>query len=90
MSFGKYPPVGPGERRPDEQAKMTAEACDIAVSEMTGIPVDQMCGWILVSVDHTEPGQHRSLVMQGCGGYVDDEWAALWLERAAADIRESL
>lgn len=83
-------PIGPGVRQENVPAKMSVSACDIAVSEMTGVPLDLMCGWILVTVDHPAQGGHRSLILQGCGGHDDDEWAANWLEQAAADIRTTL
>lgn len=84
-------PIGPGGVRTGSLVSpLRSSACDIAVSEMTGVPLDDMCGWILVTVDHTMPGAHRSLLMQGCQGVSDDEWAANWLEQVAADLREAL
>lgn len=71
------------------RSPMKTRACDIAVSEMTGVALEDMCGWVLVCIDHTTPGAHRSMVMQGLGGGGEDEWAAMWLERVAGDLREA-
>jgi hypothetical protein len=77
------------ERQPDEATKMSGYACDIAVSEIFGIPVERMCGYLIVTVEHLDGNTHRHKIVTGPRD--DDvawEWAADVMEDMAANIRE--
>lgn len=70
----------------DERSKMAATAIDIAVSEMTGLPAEQICGYIIITVAHTERAGrgHEVSIMPS---REDWPWVARWLKRVLADVR---
>ena len=71
-----------GIQQPDQASAMSSTACDIAVSEMTGWPLDQLCGYIVLTVRHHPNGSHELSIMPMED---DHKWVGLWLDRAAAD-----
>lgn len=77
--------LGKGTRLPDQRSGMTASACDIAVSEMTGLPLDELCGFVLVTWIHPagHPGAHALAIMPS-----DKDWAFArrLLQQAVAEI----
>jgi len=77
---------GRGIRQPDQLSAMTARACDIAVSEMTGFPLEDICGYVLVVLRHVPPG-HELSILQGPRGLVDDQWACAVLDKATVNLR---
>ena len=79
---------GKGVRQPDRHSAMTARSSDIAVSEMTGFPVGEICGYVLVVLRHVPPG-HELNILQGPGGRVETEWACGILDEAAASLRSA-
>lgn len=80
-------------RQPDQVTGMSGYACDVAVSEMFGIPVESMCGYlVLARVDI--PDGHRNMLITGPAIKGDDgidwEWAVATMEDVAATIREDM
>jgi hypothetical protein len=69
----------------DKPAGMTAEACAIAVSEISGIPVGEMCNWVLVVSQH-RPDKGPNMYRVGIIPWKQN-WAKVrkLLEIAAAD-----
>lgn len=57
-------------RAPDETTKMSGPACDIAVSEMIGVPVGQICGYAIAVRSHEVTG-HALRIMPGPGSFED-------------------
>jgi hypothetical protein len=41
---------------------MSGEACDIAVSEMTGVPLEELYGWVVIAVRETPEGKRPVVV----------------------------
>ncbi len=78
-----------GIRQPDGLSAMTARSCDIAVSEMTGFPLESICGYAVIVLRHVPMG-HETNVFQGPGGQDDEDWLARILEATAADVRSAL
>ena len=67
---------------------MSGNACDIAVSEMFGIPLERMCGYLIVTVEHqAEKHIKRTVTGPRNGAW---EWAADTMEDLAASIRETM
>lgn len=77
-------------RRPDEATRMSGYACDIAVSEMFGIPLERMCGYLIVTVEHQAEKHIKRIVTGPRNGEVALEWAADTMEDIAAQIRSVL
>lgn len=81
---------GPGKvtRLPDRPSGMTASACTIAVSEMTGFPLEELCGFVVVILTHPagHSGAHALGIMPGGS---DLAFARRLLQQAAADIEVS-
>jgi hypothetical protein len=73
---------------PSRPAGMGFRAAMIAVSEMSGIPIEELCGWVLVTVRHNPeyPGAHE---LAATGDPDDLGWQARWLQHAAEDLRDS-
>ncbi len=75
-------------RRP---APVTGSAADIAVSEMTGIPVADTDGWVLVVIRRTGApdgeGALQTVIMPIHPGYVQDGRAEQALKQALRSLK---
>ena len=76
-----------GKRQPDQHSAMSGTACDVAVSEMIGWPLESLCGYVVLVVKHRPEGSHELAVMPASN---DWPWVLRWLERAVADVRSTL
>jgi hypothetical protein len=67
---------------------MSSSASRIAISELSGVPLEQMCGFIVLIVSHPEqrPGAHQLNIIPAAENW---SWAQSWLETAARDLKES-
>ncbi len=75
-------------RRP---APVTGSAADIAVSEMTSVPITDMDGWVLVVIRRTGApqgeGALQTVILPCDVGYVQDGRAEDALAHAIRDMR---
>jgi hypothetical protein len=71
----------------DVEPGMSEEACEIAMSEISGISRESMCGWVLVAMAHDQaaPDGHEMRIMVTGGDY---PWAAEILTRAALNAAQ--
>lgn len=62
---------------------MTARACDIAVSEMTGTPTERIEDYVLITWVHRDDGKHQLEIVAR-----DQDWsrALRLLQRAVTDL----
>lgn len=84
----KNKPQG-GIPQPDKFSTMSRQAVDIAVSEITGTPLELLCGYVLFSLQHTPDEGGAHLLMLSC---MDNDYkAALPLaEHGLVDLRNTL
>jgi hypothetical protein len=78
-------PGRPGGITAKGWAPLKAGDANAAVAAITGIPLDDLCGFVLVAQEH-RGGMHYPVTVPGCS--VEQ---ALWLlELSAADIRTDM
>lgn len=75
-------------RIPDEAPNLSAVACDIAVSEMFGIPLEKMCNYAVVALEHNADDGTHALWIIG----LHDNWPYILklLRAAVRDLENSL
>lgn len=77
----------PGENERYGVSPMSRRACTIAVSEMAGVPVEQICNYALVTWSHTaDPAAHEIGILPGGG---DWRLTERLLKTALADLESS-
>lgn len=76
--------TAPGQRQPDHESEMSPWAAKIAISEISNVPLEQLCGYVLITVRHAAYGGHELVLMVTEEDYA---WAADILEMGAADAR---
>lgn len=79
-------PAG-GIPQPDKISTMSGLAVDIAVSEITGIPRERLCGYALIALEHLGGGAH--MLQLSC---MDNNYrsALPLVENGLADLRQTL
>ena len=81
---------GHGESLRDVPADMSPEACLIAISEMTDIPAEKFCNWVVIGWSHNDRGGHYLSLISPCmmvGEPSEFGKLELLLEKALADAR---
>lgn len=78
-----------GIPQPDKVSTMGAREVNIAVSEISGIPLEQLCGYVLVCLQHLPGERGAHMLMLSC---MDNDYqAALPLvEHGLVDLRQTL
>jgi hypothetical protein len=68
---------------------MSGTACDIAISEISGVPLGQLCGFIVLTISHPEnhPGAHELRIIPAQENW---DWVRHWLQAAVRDIRQDM